>query len=152
MHRHRLAVTKLDPDATLTADARRTRRQVPILAAVPPADCGKLDRFHETLKQHLHAQPPASTIAELQHQLDDAIAHHTGLLASMQDFACARPLSPAQLRRFVGETGYAGGPFSPMKREARGTLFRSGGTRLRKCGSAHDVLNADRIRRRKPYR
>lgn len=104
------------------------------------------------LKQHLHAQPPASTIAELQHQLDDAIAHHTGPLASMQDFACARPFSPAQLRRFVGETGYAGGPFSPMKREARGTLFRSGGTRLRKCGSAHDVLNADRIRRRKPYR
>jgi hypothetical protein len=26
-------------DATLTADARRTRRQVPVLAAVPPADC-----------------------------------------------------------------------------------------------------------------
>jgi hypothetical protein len=46
MHRDRLAVTKLDPDATLTADAPRTRRQVPILAAVPPADCGKLDRFH----------------------------------------------------------------------------------------------------------
>jgi hypothetical protein len=152
MHPDGLAVTKLDPDATLTADARRTRRQVPVLAAVPPADCGKLDRFHETLKQHLHAQPPASTIAELQHQLDDAIAHHTGLLARMQDFACARPLSPAHLRRFVGETGYAGGPFSPTKREARGTLFRSGGTRRRKCGSAHDVLNADRIRRRKPYR
>jgi hypothetical protein len=133
MHRVRLAVTKLDPDATLTADARR---QVPVLAAVPPADCGKLDRFHETL----------------QHQLDDAIAHHTGLQASMQDFACARPLSPAHLRLFVGETSYARGPFSPMKREARGTLFRSGGTRRHKCGSAHDVLNADRIRRRKPYR
>jgi hypothetical protein len=39
-----------------------------------------------------------------------------------------------------------------MKREARGTPFRSGGTRLRKYDSAHDVLNADRIRRRKPYR
>jgi hypothetical protein len=65
------------------------------------------------LKQHLHAQPPASTIAELQHEVDDAIAHHTGLPASMQDFACARPLSPAELRRFVGETGYAGGRSAP---------------------------------------
>jgi hypothetical protein len=100
MHRDRLAVTKLDPDATLTVDARRTRRQVPILAAVPPADCGKLDRFHEILKQHLHAQPPASTIAELQHQLDDTIAHHTGLLASMQDFACARSVEPRSLNTF----------------------------------------------------
>ena len=109
MHRDRLAVTKLENDATLTAGARRTRRQVPVLAAIPPADCGQLDASTKSLEQHLHAQPPASTIAELQHEVDDAIAHHTGLLASMQDFACARPLSPAQLRRFVDETGYAGG-------------------------------------------
>ena len=62
------------------------------------ADCRKLDPFHETLKQHFHAQPPETTIAELQHQLDDALAHHIGLLASLQDFACARPLGPTHLR------------------------------------------------------
>jgi hypothetical protein len=116
------------------------------------ADCRKLDPFHEILKQHLHAQRPETTIAELQHQLDDALAHHIGLLASMQGLRLRTSVGPHALKTFVGETGYARGPFSPMKREARGTLVRSGGTRRRKCGSAHDVLHADRIRRRKPYR
>jgi transposase InsO family protein len=35
-----------------------------------PQTCGKIERFHQTLKKHLRAQPPAATIAELQHQLD----------------------------------------------------------------------------------
>ncbi len=35
-----------------------------------PQTCGKVERFHQTLKKHLRAQPPAATIAELQHQLD----------------------------------------------------------------------------------
>ena len=35
-----------------------------------PQTCGKVERFHQTVKRHLRAQPPAATIAELQHQLD----------------------------------------------------------------------------------
>jgi hypothetical protein len=35
-----------------------------------PTTCGKVERFHKTLKQWLTAQPAASTIAELQHHLD----------------------------------------------------------------------------------
>jgi transposase InsO family protein len=35
-----------------------------------PQTCGKIERFHQTLKKHLRAQPPAATLAELQHQLD----------------------------------------------------------------------------------
>jgi transposase InsO family protein len=35
-----------------------------------PQTCGKVERFHQTLKRWLATQPPARTIAELQAQLD----------------------------------------------------------------------------------
>jgi transposase InsO family protein len=35
-----------------------------------PTTCGKVERFQQTLKQWLTAQPTAHTLAELQHQLD----------------------------------------------------------------------------------
>lgn len=35
-----------------------------------PQTCGKVERFHQTLKKHLRAQPPVATIADLQNQLD----------------------------------------------------------------------------------
>lgn len=38
-----------------------------------PTTCGKVERFHQTLKKWLTAQPRATTIAELQHQLDEFV-------------------------------------------------------------------------------
>lgn len=35
-----------------------------------PTTCGKVERFHQTLKKWLKAQPPATTVTELQAQLD----------------------------------------------------------------------------------
>lgn len=35
-----------------------------------PQTCGKVERFHQTLKRHLTKQRPAATLAELQRQLD----------------------------------------------------------------------------------
>lgn len=35
-----------------------------------PQTCGKVERFHQTLKRFLVVQPPAHTLSELQHQLD----------------------------------------------------------------------------------
>ena len=35
-----------------------------------PQTQGKVERFHQTLKRWLAAQPPAATVADLQHQLD----------------------------------------------------------------------------------
>jgi len=35
-----------------------------------PTTCGKVERFHDTMKRWLRAQPTAVTITELQHQLD----------------------------------------------------------------------------------
>jgi transposase InsO family protein len=44
-----------------------------------PTTCGKIERFHQTLKKWLNRQPRAATITELQTQLDtfiDAYNHH----------------------------------------------------------------------------
>jgi transposase InsO family protein len=44
-----------------------------------PTTCGKVERFQQTLKKHLRTKPPAATIAELQHQIDNFITtynHH----------------------------------------------------------------------------
>ena len=35
-----------------------------------PQTCGKVERFHQTLKRFLRKQPPATSLAELQFQLD----------------------------------------------------------------------------------
>ncbi len=41
-----------------------------------PQTCGKVERFHQTLKRYLAKQPPARTIAQLQAQLDTLRAYY----------------------------------------------------------------------------
>ena len=41
-----------------------------------PQTCGKVERFHQTLKKHLSALPRARTLAELQRQLDAFTAYY----------------------------------------------------------------------------
>jgi transposase InsO family protein len=41
-----------------------------------PTTCGKIERFHQTLKRWLDAQPRPTTIAELQTLLDTFVAHY----------------------------------------------------------------------------
>ncbi len=41
-----------------------------------PTTCGKVERFQDTMKRWLRARPRASTINELQHQLDIWIEHY----------------------------------------------------------------------------
>ena len=44
-----------------------------------PQTCGKVERFHQTLKKHLRAQPAAASITELQHHLDEFLAYYNGV-------------------------------------------------------------------------
>ena len=44
-----------------------------------PQTCGKVERFHQTLKKHLRALPAATTIAELQHQIDAFLAYYNSI-------------------------------------------------------------------------
>jgi transposase InsO family protein len=41
-----------------------------------PQTCGKVERFHQTLKKFLRKQPPAPTVAELQTQVDRFVAYY----------------------------------------------------------------------------
>jgi transposase InsO family protein len=41
-----------------------------------PTTCGKVERFQQTMKRWLRAQPPATTITELQTQLDTFVEHY----------------------------------------------------------------------------
>src|SRR5437588_4513184 len=41
-----------------------------------PQTCGKVERFHQTLKKHLHSQPSADSLPELQDQIDRFIAYY----------------------------------------------------------------------------
>ena len=41
-----------------------------------PQTCGKIERFHQTLKQHLAALPRAATVAELQQQIDTFVDYY----------------------------------------------------------------------------
>jgi transposase InsO family protein len=41
-----------------------------------PQTCGKVERLHQTLKRYLRRQPPARSLAHLQHQLDAFRSHY----------------------------------------------------------------------------
>jgi transposase InsO family protein len=41
-----------------------------------PTTCGKVERFQQTMKRWLRAQPPATTITELQHHIDNFVDHY----------------------------------------------------------------------------
>src|SRR5204863_5379283 len=63
-----------------------------------PQTCGKVERFHQTLKKHLAKQDPAATLEDLQRQLDrfdeyyNAVRPHRALgRRTPQDAFLARP-------------------------------------------------------------
>jgi transposase InsO family protein len=41
-----------------------------------PTTCGKVERFQQTMKRWLRARPAATTITELQHQINDFVEHY----------------------------------------------------------------------------
>jgi transposase InsO family protein len=44
-----------------------------------PQTCGKVERLHQTLKRYLDAQEPATTLAELQGQLDRFVHYYNNV-------------------------------------------------------------------------
>jgi hypothetical protein len=65
-------------NVTVTFEANLRGAGVSPIASTPghPQTCGKVERFHQTLKKWLSKQPAATDIAELQAQLDRFIDHY----------------------------------------------------------------------------
>ena len=63
---------------TVTFDANVRAAGVAAIASTPghPQTCGKVERFHQTVKQRLAKQPAARTLGELQAQLDDFVDYY----------------------------------------------------------------------------
>ena len=63
---------------TVTFEANLRAGGVCPIVSTPghPQTCGKVERFHQTLKKWLSKQPAASDLAELQTQLDRFVAHY----------------------------------------------------------------------------
>jgi len=61
-----------------TFEAELVRRRIVQKNSRPnhPTTCGKVERFHQTLKKELRAQPPPATIRELQAQIDTFVDYY----------------------------------------------------------------------------
>ena len=71
-HRQRCGVHRHPPPRRTRRPRSRTRqarRPVRPLPAPPPQTCGKVERFQQTQKKWLAAQPPTATVAGLHRQL-----------------------------------------------------------------------------------
>jgi transposase InsO family protein len=100
-----------------------------------PQTCGKVERFHQTLKRWLRRQPLAGTIAELQDQLDrfrayyDEVRPHRaiGRRTPAQAYAARPKAAPSGLRIPV------------HCRVRRDRLDRGGGVTLRHDSRLHHI-------------
>lgn len=64
------AIPRRDGRVALEIELGLLRVKISHSRAYHPQTCGKVERFHQTQKKWLAAQPPADTLADLQHQLD----------------------------------------------------------------------------------
>ena len=76
-----------------------------------PQTCGKVERFHQTLKQRLAAQNPPATLAELQTQLD--VFRH--LYNHQRPHRALDRATPAQVWTDTPKSGPADRPLTPAR-------------------------------------
>jgi transposase InsO family protein len=100
-----------------------------------PTTCGKVERFQQTLKRWLAAQPPAATIAELQTLLDtfvDTYNHHRphGALAKR---------TPAVVYALLPKTGPTGIGANPHHRVRHDRIDTTGCVTVRRAGRLHHI-------------
>jgi len=98
-----------------------------------PTTCGKVERFQQTLKKHLRSRPPATTITELQHQIDafvDTYNHHR----PHNSLADTTPASAYMTRPKATPTG----THQPHLR-VRHDRIRDGRVSLRHNGHMHHI-------------
>jgi transposase InsO family protein len=98
-----------------------------------PTTCGKVERFHQTLKRWLRAQP-AATIEQLQHHLDTFVEHYNHHRPHRSLTTGATPAATYQARPKATPTGI----HSPHSR-IRHDRVNSGKVTLRIAGELHHI-------------
>ena len=107
-----------------------------------PQTCGKVERFHQTLKRRLDAQPAAETITELQTQLDafaEIYNHH-------RRHRSLGRRTPAEVFAATPKSGPADRPLGAITRvyrynTSRGTVWAGGHYRI-SIGNRYDGQQA----------
>jgi len=102
----------------------------------PPQTCGKVERFHQTLKKYLAKQDPAETKKQLQRQLDRFVAYYNDVRphrslnrrTPMVAFGSREKASPQGPR--IDVSGY---------RVRRDKVGRGGTVTLRHDGRLHHI-------------
>ena len=100
-----------------------------------PTTCGKVERFQQTLKKRLKAQPPATTIADLQAQLDQftrTYNHH-------RPHRSLNRTTPAAAYTRLPKTGPQDHGAGTHLRVRRDRIDKSGTVTLRHNGKLHHI-------------
>jgi hypothetical protein len=100
-----------------------------------PQTQGKIERFHQTLKRWLAAQPAASTMTELQTQLDT----FAGIYNQIRSHRALHGATPAQAYAATIKALPAGQPDEPHYRVRNDHVDRLGKISLRRAGRMHHL-------------
>jgi transposase InsO family protein len=100
-----------------------------------PQTCGKVERFHQTLKRWLRKQPPARTIAELQAQLDAFRAYYN----EVRPHRAIGRRTPAEAYAARPKAAPTGVSIPAHCRVRRDRLDRGGGVTLRHDSRLHHI-------------
>jgi len=100
-----------------------------------PQTQGKIERFHQTLKRWLTAQPAAATIADLQTQLDT----FTSIYNQIRPHRALHGTTPAQAYASTIKAAPASQPGEPHYRVRNDHVDRLGKISLRRAGRMHHL-------------
>jgi len=115
--------------ATLNIDQKHSRPN-------HPTTCGKVERFHQTLKKWLAAQiPQPNTIAQLQALLDQFVDHYN----HRRPHRSLARTTPAAAYQRLPKTGPAGSATGPHYRIRHDRIDKTGAISLRRAGRMHHI-------------
>jgi len=100
-----------------------------------PTTCGKVERFHQTLKKWLDAQPPPAALVELQTQLDAFIDEYN----QQRPHRSLGRRTPAVAYDLLPKAEPAGSTAGTHYRIRRDRIDKTGAVSLRRAGRMHHI-------------
>jgi transposase InsO family protein len=100
-----------------------------------PRTCGKVERFHQTIKRWLAAQPPAASIGELQAHLDRLVDEYN----HRRPHRSLGRATPGAVYARLPKTGPQGSTAGAHHRVRHDRIDKRGGVSLRRAGRMHHI-------------